>query len=259
MAIVCKFGGTSMATAASIKKVAKILRADDTRTVCVVSAPGKTLEQTKVTDLLQSGDIQLVYTRFQDIITSLGLGADVHDYLDQQYVVRAQSMHLPTRLSFGEHMSAYILATLLHWRFVDAAEVIHFSSVGVTVHTPWYKGEKVVVPGFYGYNVQGNHIDTFMRGGSDITGAYVAAFTQARAYENWTDVAGVYTADPHKVRNARPYTYLTYDELVTITKNGAAVFHPEAITPIAHSGIPTIIKNTFAPRLAGTIILRPSL
>lgn len=254
--IVCKFGGSSMATASSIQRVASVLNSDSRRLVCVVSAPGRTDTEPKMTDQLQSGESRAAFHRFLNIIKGLSLGTQAELYLQSQFEFRANSSHLATRLSFGEHMSAYVLAQLLGWNFVDAASVIHFDNGEVRVRVP--REIPVVIPGFYGFDTRTHKITTFPRGGSDITGAHIAASYGARVYENWTDVSGVYDADPNNTRGARPLALLTYDDLSSISRAGAQVFHPDAIDPVTKASIPIHIKNTFAPEDPGTIVQQPS-
>ncbi len=255
--IVCKFGGTSMATAESIRQVAAILMADPRRSICVVSAPGRIENGKKVTDLLYAGELHAAFRRFARIIEELRLSSKVGEHLAQEFKSRAKSPHMPTRLSFGEHMSAYVLAEFLGWHFMDATEVIQFWGRSVRAQLP-RELPPVVIPGFYGLDCRRWEIATFPRGGSDITGAYVASACRAELYENWTDVSGVYDADPRFVPQARPFASLSYEDLATITYGGAQVLHPDAIRPVAESGIPIHIRNTFAPGHSGTIVGQPS-
>jgi len=255
--IVTKFGGTSMADADAIRRVAAILRADARRKVCVVSAPGRTDTDPKITDLLYEYNTAAVRKRFLCIIDALRLHDAVSEYLDTELSLRAESTHLPTRLSLGDHMSAYILAQYLGWEFVDAVEVIRFKSSGVAVRLP-HTQKNIVVPGFYGLDVETNTIAVFPRGGSDISGSYIAAACHATLYENWTDVSGVYTSDPRIDARAKSLKKLSYSELEHIGRSGSCVFHPDAILPVANRNIPIHIKNTFAPNDPGTQVQQPS-
>jgi aspartokinase len=97
--IVTKFGGTSMADAAAICKVAAILRENVERKVCVVSAPGRLGVEPKITDLLYEYNTEAVRHRFLRIITELNLQHAVVEYLDRQLSLRGKSTHVPTRLS----------------------------------------------------------------------------------------------------------------------------------------------------------------
>jgi aspartate kinase len=154
-------------------------------------------------------------------------------------------------------LSAYILANYLAWEFVDAVDVIHFHRQSVNVQLPQLH-KNIIVPGFYGHDAGRNTIAVFPRGGSDITGSYIAAAYRATLYENWTDVSGVYTHDPRKEMSATPIALLSYTVLEKIGRNGACVFHPDAIHPVAKSRIPIHIKNTFAPDEPGTLVQQSS-
>ncbi|MGQ9663609.1 MAG: ACT domain-containing protein, partial [Kiritimatiellia bacterium] len=111
-----------------------------------------------------------------------------------------------------------------------------------------------VFPGDYGYTREG-HVVTFPRGGSDITGAILAAAVGATIYENFTDVDGVFAADPAIVWDAVPIAEMTYREMRELSYSGFSVLHDEAIIPAVRAGIPICIKNTNRPELPGTMIV----
>ena len=106
----------------------------------------------------------------------------------------------------------------------------------------------------YGSNEHGD-IVTFSRGGSDITGALVAASINAKLYENWTDVSGFLMADPRIVNNPKKIKTITYGELRELSYMGASVLHEEAVFPVRTSGIPINIRNTNEPENAGTLFV----
>ena len=110
-----------------------------------------------------------------------------------------------------------------------------------------------MIPGYYGSLPDGS-IATFTRGGSDVTGAIVAAAAGASVYENWTDVPGVLMADPNLVPDARPIAALTYGELRQLARLGARVMHEDAVFPAKGAGIPIVIRSTDDPSAPGTRI-----
>ncbi|NCB72590.1 MAG: homoserine O-succinyltransferase, partial [Clostridia bacterium] len=164
-------------------------------------------------------------------------------------------------ISRGEYLSAVIMADYLGYDFIDSADLIFFDEDGKLDEEKTYSEirrkispeDKVVIPGFYGSGHRGE-IKTFERGGSDITGSIIANGISADMYENWTDVSGVMTADPKKQKDAMTIDSMTYTQLLDITKNGAQVYHPDAIRPVAKADIPINIKNTNKPEDTGTII-----
>ena len=99
-------------------------------------------------------------------------------------------------------------------------------------------------------------IRTFERGGSDITGSLAACAVGADLYENWTDVSGLYAADPGIVRNPETVSYMSYRELRTLSYMGASVLHSDAVLSASELEIPINIRNTNRPQDAGTMILR---
>ena len=112
----------------------------------------------------------------------------------------------------------------------------------------------VIFPGFYGYTQRGD-IVTFSRGGSDLTGAILAAALDATEYENFTDVLGIRRADPRIVEDPERIGFLTYAELRELSYMGFNVFHDEAMFPVINAHIPTHVRKTSEPNKQGTYIL----
>lgn len=272
---VAKFGGTSLADANQIRKVQAIVHADPERRYVVPSAPGKrTKGDQKITDLLylchahaQQGiafdDVfRLIADRYLQIVADLALKLDLKPHLDEARKRIAGGETADYTASRGEYLNGLIVADLLGYTFVDAADVIHFDVKGrfdaaLTQQSGsriLKKHKKAVVPGFYGSMPDGS-IKTFSRGGSDISGAIVAAAVAADVYENWTDVSGLLMADPRVIENPRPIETVTYKELRELAYMGATVLHDEAIFPVRQAGIPVNIRNTNEPAHPGTMIV----
>lgn len=273
---VCKFGGTSMATAKSIRQVEQIIRSDPERKYVVVSAPGKRFKgDTKVTDLLYQADaekarfgcagpaIEEIRDRFVTLAAELGLDIDMDRYIDDVEEGINAATSADYAASRGEYLSAILLAEVLGFDFVDAADIVKFKHDGAfdvestndLVQELKKNTKGVVVPGFYGSMPDGS-IKTFSRGGSDVSGAIIARGVGATVYENWTDVNGFMVTDPTVVVNPRPMEVLSYEELRELSYMGASVLHPDSIFPVREDGIPINIRNTFEPENKGTMILK---
>lgn len=110
-----------------------------------------------------------------------------------------------------------------------------------------------VMAGFVSSNAQGE-LCLLGRNGSDYSAAIVAASLRASVCEIWTDVDGVYSADPRQVKNAKLIDQLSYDEAMELSYFGAKVLHPKTIGPLARFQIPCYIKNTLNPKAPGTCI-----
>jgi len=110
-----------------------------------------------------------------------------------------------------------------------------------------------VIAGFVSSNAQGETC-LLGRNGSDYSGAIVAASIRAAGCEIWTDVDGVYSADPRQVKQAKLIDKLSYDEAMELSYFGAKVLHPKTIGPLARYNIPCYIKNTLNPSAPGTCI-----
>lgn len=272
--ITAKFGGTSLADASQIRKVADIIKANPDRKYVVVSAPGKRFStDIKVTDLLYScysefakgdeysGTLAKIKARYAEIVSELGVKFDVGAEIER---IEDELRRYPPAdylASRGEYLNAKIIAEFLGWTFVDAAEVIFFDDNGNFDGERTYMAmsaklrdiPRAVIPGFYGSTPDGR-VRTFSRGGSDITGAIVARSTQSDIYENWTDVSGMLSADPRIVDRPRPIANITYTELRELSYMGASVLHEDAVFPVRKAGIPINIRNTNSPEDKGTLI-----
>ncbi len=114
-------------------------------------------------------------------------------------------------------------------------------------------GHVILTQGFIARNV---HDETVLlgRGGSDTSAAYFAARLEARRLEIWTDVPGMFSADPRKVPSARLLVALHYDEAQELASAGSSVLHPRCLSPLRRSAIPLHVRCTTAPQISGTVI-----
>ncbi|MBQ8178084.1 MAG: aspartate kinase [Clostridia bacterium] len=272
---VCKFGGTSMASAQSILNVKSIIESDSERKYVVVSAPGKRFSSDiKITDMLYGAYEEKVETgscrykmaiireRFVNLAKDLNLDIDMNKYIDEVEENILKSTSPDYAASRGEYLSAVIMSAVLGYDMVDAGDVIKFKHDGTFDSeltndlVSKYKGTSkgIVFPGFYG-RMPDKSIKTFTRGGSDFTGAIIARGVKAKVYENWTDVNGFLVTDPRLVDNPCHIEVLSYEELRELSYMGAGVLHPDSIFPVQIDKIPINIRNTFEPNHKGTFIL----
>lgn len=114
-------------------------------------------------------------------------------------------------------------------------------------------GPLVVTQGFIGSDSEDKTV-ILGRGGSDVSAAYFAAKIGAKRLEIWTDVPGMFSANPHVVPSARLLNHLSYEEAQEIATNGAGVLHPRSIMPARKHNIPIHVRCTQKPELSGTII-----
>ena len=273
--ITVKFGGSSLADAEQFRKVKSILEADPSRRFVVVSAPGKRFSgDVKVTDVLIScwekaqggenfeAELNTVKRRFSDIAEELGIPFDIEEEIA---VMRTSLLAMPHRdyaLSRGEYICARLMSAYLSVPFIDPARYIRFTSEGAWDEKSTLRdlGRALaplggaVIAGFYGSRPDGA-IQTFSRGGSDVTGAIVAQATGSEVYENWTDVSGLLAADPRVVDTPEAVDAISYRELRILSYMGASVLHTDAVKPLRKSGIPINIRNTNCPDDPGTLIL----
>lgn len=261
---VIKFGGSSLCDGASMIKASKTVDGDTV--AVVVSAPGKRWRgDDKITDLLYRssyGDaaaLENVRRRFENISRSALIKDEIlgeiftSDFKDRLW-------DAPFIASRGEFFSAKIMAELLGYEFVDAADVIVFDSGGapdipssIARIKAAIKGKNVVIPGFYGANKNGN-IVTFPRGGSDITGAVVAAAANAKIYHNRTDVSGFMFCAPEHCEKYRVIPKMTYGEAYFLSRGGAGVIHADAVEISRRYGTVINVRSSFDETSPGTLI-----
>ncbi|MCC8411164.1 bifunctional aspartate kinase/homoserine dehydrogenase I [Mucilaginibacter sp. UR6-1] len=178
-------------------------------------------------------------------------------------------------VSYGERCSTLMISKIAAQHFgnaffVDASEVLKTDSAfgNARVDTALsellirdlYAGhaDKVLfVTGFIASNEAGQ-ITTLGRGGSDYTAAIFGAALNAQEIQIWTDVNGMMTADPRMVKKAFPLSELTYTEAMELSYFGAKVIYPPTMIPAFLKKIPIVIKNTFEPEFAGTVIQHES-
>ncbi|WNC67864.1 bifunctional aspartate kinase/homoserine dehydrogenase I [Thalassotalea nanhaiensis] len=110
-----------------------------------------------------------------------------------------------------------------------------------------------LMPGFIGVAPSGQ-VTTLGRNGSDYSAAVLSVCANAECCEIWTDVDGVYNADPRLIKDAKLLDHLSYQEAMELSYFGAKVLHPKTIGPIAQYHIPCLIKNTTNPEAKGTLI-----
>nr|WP_315257708.1 bifunctional aspartate kinase/homoserine dehydrogenase I [uncultured Flavobacterium sp.] len=178
---------------------------------------------------------------------------------------------LDTILSFGELLSSYIIAEALKQKlknsnYKDSREliktnnqfgkaVVNFQLSNQLIADFFASNENqvVVMPGFIATSEDGI-ITTLGRGGSDYTAAIIAGALNATDLEIWTDVNGMFTANPRIVKQAQPIATISYQEAMELSHFGAKVLYPPTIQPVLRKNIPILIKNTFEPQAEGTLI-----
>jgi diaminopimelate decarboxylase/aspartate kinase len=194
--------------------------------------------------------------------------------------VRADAGGLPWQaevLALGEQLSstlgvAYLnrLGLPAHW--LDAREHLlaqplpnqnawgrHLSASVPTAPDPTLaqalsaRGALFVTQGFMARNAAGETV-ILGRGGSDTSASYFGALLKSEKVEIWTDVAGMFSANPRQVPNARLLARLDYEEAQEIATTGAKVLHPRCINPVREARVPLLIRDTNFPELAGTEI-----
>jgi len=197
---------------------------------------------------------------------------ELSHYLQGVTLLKFCPEHIRARIiSTGERLSVALLASVLKAKGnrVDTIEPEKFlytndSSLNAVADLVLCKEnyQKIytdklasiaIMPGFIGVNAK-EEVTTLGRNGSDYSAAVLAVCAEAKCCEIWTDVDGIYNADPRVIPDATLLDYLSYQEAMELSYFGASVLHPKTIGPIAQYQIPCLIKNTGNPQAEGTLI-----
>ena len=238
--IVQKFGGTSVADTSSLKIVAERIidrKKEGYEVVVVPSAMGSSTDE--LIDL--ANELSKKPTpREMDMLLSAG----------ERITMSLLSMHLNSlgHSSFSLTGSqAGIITTSRHGK----AEIEEIS--GERVREGIERGDIVIVAGFQGFNRDTREITTLGRGGSDATAVALAAALGAEKCEIYTDVEGIFTADPRIIDSAKLIDEITYDEMLEMSSSGAGVLMARSVEFGRRYNVPIIVKSTFTNN-KGTVV-----
>lgn len=247
--LVQKYGGSSVASTDRIRAIAKRIAASrqaGNQLVVVVSAMGDTTDDLLVLARELTGGMRaaLDHPREMDML-----------------------------LTAGERISMALLAMAIRAEGVEAVSMTGSQAAIITdeahtaaritevradrVRESLQRGEVVIVAGFQGVS-RTKQVTTLGRGGSDTTAVALAAALQADRCEIFTDVPGVYTADPRKVDSARIIPQISYPEMLELAAGGAQVMHPRAIEIASSYNVDVRVASSFEerPEAGGTLITR---
>jgi aspartate kinase len=293
MALVMKFGGTSVGDGERIRSVADIVlstKENGEFPIIVVSAhSGITNMLFEAANAALAGEenaVQKVRARQASIIASLDLA---NDLVDEELARLEEMLHgvrmlgelsprsLDTVVSFGERMSTKVIAAHLRSRG-HKAQAYPAYDVGLTttrkfgqarplpdaaaaihskIHGIIETGTIPVITGYIGKSEDGC-ITTLGRNGSDYSAAIFGAAVDAREIQIWTDVPGILTTDPRVVSSARLIEQLSFNEASELANYGAKVIHPSTLTPAVEKSIPIRVKSTMEPSGNGSVIIAKS-
>jgi bifunctional diaminopimelate decarboxylase / aspartate kinase len=291
--IVMKFGGTSVATLPRWQAIRGLIasrRAEGARVLVVVSAlTGITdaLRQVCREDEVDKRAVAVaaIAQRHHQLLGDMGLPlpealatrlTDLADLATRGATAGVLAWRAQVQ-SHGELMSsalgaAYLSASGLPTRWLDARECLaamalpnqneRMRMLSATVAARpdpslaqrlAAQGEVFITQGFIARDGHGQTV-LLGRGGSDTSAAYFGALLQAARVEIWTDVAGMFSANPRQVPGARLLSRLDYEEAQEIATTGAKVLHPRCLSPLREPRVPLLIKDTNRPELEGTVI-----
>lgn len=259
--IVCKFGGSSLTSIEKLERIKNIINNDKNRKIIVVSAIGKENDlDKKVTDLLieayeSKNDLnklnyvlKRIELKFLNIISN---NFALKQFSEEFAIFKNNFINYSKQfiISRGEYFTAKIVANFLNVKFIDSAEFMIFNqdeSFNEKLSQFKFNTLSVTYPfvttGFYGSKSNGE-VTLFKRGGGDTTGAYLSHFANTKKYENYTDVNGVYNANPKFYKNAKPFKNLSFSQCALASYEGASVMQTDAIFILLKNKITTEIIN----------------
>ncbi|MAW09319.1 MAG: bifunctional aspartate kinase/homoserine dehydrogenase I [Flavobacteriaceae bacterium] len=289
---ILKFGGTSIANDFCINNVIDIVK-NETKCVVVVSAlSGVTnllnncMSRAKEGDLKIKSEIDEILKLHIDIVNlfiSKKSQEELIAFIENEVnkaekllrgisLVKEITPNIYSKIIVtGEILSSKLINEIfiekkLNSRLVDGDDLIYINGDNQNHLIDWKKtGKKIkqhfnqnsfrinVIPGFICKNENGN-LSTLGRGGSDLSASIIANILNASSLEIWTDVSGVYTANPKIVSQARPIKKISYQEAMELSHFGAKVIYPPTIQPLIDKKIELKIKNTFFPSNKGTLV-----
>ncbi|MBM4237124.1 MAG: aspartate kinase, partial [Euryarchaeota archaeon] len=288
---VMKFGGTSLGSAGALERSVKIVCGEKATKVVVVSAQSgvtNTLigwmrdegaKPQDVSDELRGRHLSAVENRLSEGDFT-AYTSQIDASLEQlaphlERYKRSDDPSLPdTIASWGERLSTITMSCLLRAEGLDAVPMTSEEAGIVATGPPGNgsadldptgrnlkgtviplldSGKTPVLTGYYGCTREGRPL-TFGRGGSDYSASIVAHGLGVDCLEIWTDVDGFMTADPRIVQNAKTIQEMDYGEAGELAYFGAKVLHPRTIEPVRRKKIRLLVKNTFNPDGAGTMI-----
>lgn len=239
MLIVQKFGGSSVANAERIQNVAnRILetKRKNNRVVVVLSAQGDTTDDLIAKAMEVNPDAS---KREMDMLLSTG----------EQQSCALMAMALNKIGCAAVSLNAYQASIYTSSTHSDA----RIKKVNCDrIRTELEKENVVIITGFQGYN-RFDDITTLGRGGSDTTAVAVAAALRADLCEIYTDVEGVYTADPRIVKDARKINEITYDEMLELASLGAKVLHNRSVELAKKYNIELVVRSSMS-KAEGTVV-----
>ncbi|MGB7393069.1 MAG: bifunctional aspartate kinase/homoserine dehydrogenase I [Pricia sp.] len=293
MTKVLKFGGTSVAGSSNIRLVRNIVSEIDGKSIVVVSALGGVTDSLLTASGMaasQNGDYKNILKDIEDrhlttIKDLIPIAAQskvlskvkselntLETLMEGAFLIGEATVRLSHKIvSYGELLSSYIISEFfaqegLDVTYMDSREIIktHGSDLKVKVNfeltnancrerLSQISNKITVMAGFIASSETGTST-TLGRGGSDYTAAIVAAAIDAEVLEIWTDVSGMFTANPKLVKQAKAIPHISYEEAMELSHFGAKVLYPPTIRPVLAKGISIHIKNTFAPEDSGTLI-----
>jgi len=294
---VLKFGGSSVAKPERIRSVIEIVKPylKDKPALVFSAFGGVTDSLIALSTAALAGkseykdELKVLETRHLDVVRDLiGIQKqssilahvkytfnELEDVLHGVFLVKERTPRtLDYIMSFGERLSAYIIAEALKDQgiaaeFLDARQVVRtdnnfgyaridFEKTNELIQQHFANHAQLqVITGFIGSSPSGE-TTTIGRSGSDYTAAIFAGALKASDLEIWTDVDGMMTADPRKVKKAFTVKEMTYEEAMELSHFGAKVIFPATMQPAMINRIPIWIKNTFNPTFEGTVISEKS-
>lgn len=293
--VILKFGGSSVSSTKRILTICNIVRQQAlNQPIVVVSALSgitdllisltnvQKSEQSKIFRQILLTHKKLVNELFETPLLRTKVMVYVQAKLEELKLYLTSKADNPgfsdKVVSFGETLASHIISEALEQSGINSTQVVatklivtnrNFGSADFIPKLTEQKVKKTLLPhlksrivpvvtGFVGATKRGE-VTTLGRGGSDYSASILGYSLKADEIQIWTDVDGVFTADPRVVESARIISNISYREASEMATFGAKVLHPRTLRPAIEKGIPVRVLNTFKPDQPGTLISKEAI
>ncbi|MCP4551063.1 MAG: aspartate kinase [Bacteroidetes bacterium] len=288
---VLKFGGSSVGSAEGMRQVANILKNGNGRRIVVLSAMSgttntlveivKCLQKGHLTEVLElTSELEQHYLKTAQNLLSENIIAEtvkiIHTEFEKLRMLcksHSSNNNINEIIIHGEFITCILfqnyfnqfdqssqIINALDFIKTDRNEVPNYPHIEMMLQKQLQANPDMsifITQGFASINVFGE-VGNLGRGGSDYTATIIGSVLNASVVEIWTDIDGLHNNDPRFVEDTSPISQLSYEEAEELAYFGAKILHPTCIKPVKPIGIPVVLKNTFNPSAAGTLIIGQS-
>ena len=293
--LVMKFGGTSVKDGSKMLNVLEIVKKQKNKKIVVLSACGGITDQliiaanhSKEKNIKNANKIaKQIIAHHIDIVNKFDNATIKNDAIQAINNYSNELLHLLNGIFLLQELTPATMDSVFAFGELLSSTVFHFLCLDNNIDNQWFDARHLlktdsnfnnanpiieeyeinlikifnelncdlaITQGFIASDLNAR-TTTLGRGGSDLTASLIGAAINAKEIQIWTDVDGIFTADPNKIKDAKIIEQMTYSEVKDLSFWGAKVLHPKTILPAIEKNIPLIVLNSFNPESTGTTII----